>query len=845
MSGLDGRTNSEIAHDANGYPGDGKPWIKFFGLFLIFLMFVAIGFGLHHPGFYAPMVYDSSYFINSKAALFTQHEVAKLVSIVPSRPLFLLTFYLNYLVTGMEPYYFRVGNVLFLAGTGLALVLLATIILEIPGLRVPGTRLGKRAVAVLLGLLFVAHPLQSYVILYIWQREAIMGCLFYFAGLAAYLAARSGRLRHEIIGYLGAAILFLAGMLSKENVVTFPVVLVLAELILLGRGFKDLIKRALPLAGVVIPVGVAYALATHYLHGAASEIGKGAFSRIIDHYSYAGVSPVQVALTESRTLFSYLWMILVPYDVEFIRPEIVSKSLVNPPGTLAACVGWAGLLGISIALARKKPLLAFGILFYIVALLPESLLIPQYLFFGYRAILPMLGVLLILGEAMLALSTWGGAGLPSKALKASMATGAAVVLMAFCAITYSQATKWSPLSFWNNPAARLPLYSGDLEMVPYLDITMNDMAALVESKKYTEALQVFKKVAAFPGPIEKPEEVHQATEKFAKTFGSQPMRAAAGLIGLGVTLSWIGKFADAVEPYRRALEIEPHHTEVRLSLGSILEHTGDLTGAIEQYKKATEVDPGNATSYQSLGLALKRSGKWREAAEEMWKATQLAPGSASAHANLGALYYEAGYLSEAGEEFKKALEIDPKSAEIHHKMGRAMAESGHLSEALENYRKALELDPVLAVAHADLALALEYSGNLPEALNEYRKASELDPNSAMVHNLLGLALKKSGNLREAILHYRWAIEIDPGLVTAYNNLGVALEKSGELKQAIEQYRRAIEIDPTSAIAYNNLGVALKKSGEVAAAIEQYEKAISINPYLAVAYDNMGRALEKW
>ncbi|MBI4962741.1 MAG: tetratricopeptide repeat protein [Desulfomonile tiedjei] len=844
MSNPEEQRNMGSVDGADSFLVSRSPWVTVSVLLLIFLMFAAIGFGLHLPGFHSPMVYDSSYFIQGKASLFAQHEVLKLISIVPARPLFLTTLYLNHLVTGMEPFYFRVGNILLLAGAGLALVLLAATIFGIQGLRVPGTRQEKLAVSILLGLLFVVHPLQSYVVLYVWQREAIMACFFYFAGLAVYLAARSGRFRHEIAAYACAALLFLAGMLSKENVVTFPAMLILAELVLFGQGLRGLIKRALPIAAIVVPVAVSYLLVTHYLHASTSEIGKGVFARIAEHYTYAGTSPVHVALTEARTLFSYLAMILVPYDLEFMRPEIVSKSILTPPTTLLACLGWISLLGMSIVLARKKPLIAFGILFYVVALLPESLLIPQYLFFSYRAILPMFGVLLVLGGAMLALNAWAAARLPERPLKVAMAGGSSVVLVLFAVVTYSQAKSWSPDSFWNNPSSRLPSYSEELEMVPYLDIAMNNMATLVGAKKYKEALELFSKAAAIPSPVEKTEEVNLAAERFAKAFASQPMRAAAGLIGLGVALSGTGKFSDAMEPYKMALEIEPHHPDVRLSLGSIREYMGDLQGAIEEYKKAIEVDPWAATSYQTLGLALKKTGNLRAAAEEFWKALQLDPRLASAYVNLGAVYYEAGYSSEAGEQFKKALEIEPNSADLHHKLGRLMAESGNLTEALKNYSKAVELNPSLAAAHGDLALAHEYSGNLEEALKEYRAAVRLEPNFAMLHNLLGLALKKSGKLQEAIVHYRRAIEIEPGLVNAHNNLGVALEKTGDLKQAIEQYRRVLEIDSNSAIACNNLGVALKKSGDVAGAIEQYKKAITMDPQFAAAHNNMSRALKQ-
>ena len=136
---------------------------------------------------------------------------------MPARALFMLSLYANYALTGMDPYYFRLTNTAILAGAGLALAWLILVLLEIPSLRVPGTPKEKRAIGLFMGLLFVAHPLQTYVVLYDWQREAIMACLFYFAALAVYLGVRSGRFRNEGLGYTLTAVLFFAGLAEQRK----------------------------------------------------------------------------------------------------------------------------------------------------------------------------------------------------------------------------------------------------------------------------------------------------------------------------------------------------------------------------------------------------------------------------------------------------------------------------------------------------------------------------------------------------------------------------------------------------------------------------------------------------
>ena len=167
---------------------------------------------------------------------------------------------------------------------------------------------------------------------------------------------------------------------------------------------------------------------THYLHGPESEIGKGVLERLSGHYEFGMISPLHVAMTQCRIFFSYLAMIVAPFVFrpEFMRAETISLSLFSPSVTLFACAGVIGLVGTSIALARQEAAIGLWHPLFVISLMPESLLIPQYLFFGYRAILPMAGLLLIAGEVLLAVLAWVRKRLSAKAFKEAVAVAALV-----------------------------------------------------------------------------------------------------------------------------------------------------------------------------------------------------------------------------------------------------------------------------------------------------------------------------------------------------------------------------------------------------------------------------------
>lgn len=837
--------NSSTLETANSRGSSGH-FVAYSGLF--FAALVVLSITCHYLGLSSLMVYDGAYFIKSKEPIFIQHDVMQIVSIVPVRPLFLLTFYLNYLIAGMDPFYLRLVNAVMVAFGGLALTALALLVFAIPGLNLPGSKRDKQNVAMLLGALFTVHPLQSLVVLYEWQREAIMGCLFYYAAIAAYVAVRAERMSGSK-GYTAAAVLFLAGMLSKENVATVPLSLMLAELTLFRQGLRDLFNRGITVCCVFGLPFLAYLFVTHLLHAEHSELVKGIIPRLVDHYNQADVGPIEVILTQSRIFFSYLYMMVFPFagNVELMRAEIVSRSLFQPPTTIAAVTGIIAVIGVAIAQIRRRPLLSFAAFFTILSLLPESLLIPQYLFFGYRAILPLAGPLLIVGYGLLLAGEWGRLKLSSAAFRTAATAAVLVPVIALAVVSVLRAKNWTHVNFWTDLASRLPAYSGDVETVPFLDIAVNCMSTLANEEKYGEAIALFDKVLAVgrkgeSSPGDSPD-IRNSVDGFVKTFGAQKMRAGGAMIALGVALQLTERIDEAMIAYSKALEIEPHHVDVHLTLGSFLEASGKVSEAMGHYRKAIELDPRNSLAYNCLGNVLKQQGKVTEAMEEFARAMYVDPNSVLGYNNLGLSLQELGYYKEAVDEYRKALAVDPSSAETHHKLGRAFAESGSPEEALTHYRKAVELSPHNAVAHCDLGLVLEFSGDTKGAVESYRRAIQAGPPSAMSYVLLGRSLTALRQYTEALSALHAAIQLSPDFPSAYHLLGITLLKMGNFSEAARQLEEALELDPQLAPARTDLGLALTRLGKLPEALSTLKESLSLSPSQPMANLYLGQALE--
>ncbi len=86
-------------------------------------------------------------------------------------------------------------------------------------------------------------------------------------------------------------------------------------------------------------------------------------------------------------------------------------------------------------------------------------------------------------------------------------------------------------------------------------------------------------------------------------------------------------YKQAIEIYKKALEINPNDIDTLNDLGLAYHYTGNSDLAEEALIKGTETDPGFQRIWLSLGYVLKSVGKNEEAISILQKTVELDPGS--------------------------------------------------------------------------------------------------------------------------------------------------------------------------------------------------------------------------
>lgn len=367
------------------------------------------------------------------------------------RPLAMLSFAINYYLTGLDPFWFKLTNLCLHLLNGILLFAVLRKLLRM-WRRTDDRKasyLSARAAGVLAALVtgaWLLAPINLTAVLYVVQRMTSLAQVFVLAGLWFYLHGRSrqfdGRRGWPWImgGLLGGVVL---GLGSKETAILLPTYTLICEITLLG--FHGGSGRRIP------------ALITFFAVATAIPLAIGAFW-LLPHLLHGGYNarPFTLGerlLTEGRVLVDYMhWTVLPsPKALSFYHDDIVvSKGLLDPVSTLA-CIGLlAALLVTAFACLRRAPLVSLGLLWFFAAHVLTGTIIPLELVFEHRNYFASIGLLLAVFGIIWRLSRNVNLRLPAYA--------AFCVLIAWpAAVTAMRAEEWSgPLRLASSEALRHP-----------------------------------------------------------------------------------------------------------------------------------------------------------------------------------------------------------------------------------------------------------------------------------------------------------------------------------------------------------------------------------------------------
>ncbi|HEY3326935.1 MAG TPA: hypothetical protein VGK14_07145 [Novimethylophilus sp.] len=373
-------------------------------LAVLLLFILALTFVIYYPGLSGPFVFDDIPNIERNSYIAIQdvkpHTLIKAgvssASSALGRPLSLVSFALNYHAAGLNPFYFKLTNLIIHLANGLGIFILTLLLLDFyrkqfqPGLAATHIQVISLAVAAA----WLLHPFNLTGVLYVVQRMTSLSAFFSIWGLALFFWGRI-RLYEGAGGAVPVFASFLLftplAILSKETGALLPVFMLAAEIVFFNFYAEKPVARNILLGFYICFAAIPIVAMLVYIVMHPQWLLAG--------YSNRTFSLIERLMTEARVLWFYLWQIILPSNAQMglYHDDIVnSRGLFKPVSTIFSLAGILTLLGLSFVIRKKAPLIAFGLLFFFAGHTLESTIFPLDIAYEHRNYLPMYGILLML-----------------------------------------------------------------------------------------------------------------------------------------------------------------------------------------------------------------------------------------------------------------------------------------------------------------------------------------------------------------------------------------------------------------------------------------------------------------
>jgi len=230
---------------------------------------------------------------------------------------------------------------------------------------------------------------------------------------------------------------------------------------------------------------------------------------------------------------------------------------------------------------------------------------------------------------------------------------------------------------------------------------------------------------------------------------------------LGRTCAESKQDAKAREAFERALALTSDPLVALTGLAEASSREGKQDEALDYYRRILNLKPYWGPAHWGMGRVLEILGRSDEAQAHFKAALQNRVYTPTALKGLAALCYDKGWLSEAATNFMDALKLDPLDASTELNLGLTFAMMNRNREAMDHYERATKLNPDLAEAHMRLGFELGREGNDAAAMDHFAKAVQLKPELLEARLDLGIALLNQHRENEALEQFQEVLRRSP------------------------------------------------------------------------------------
>src|SRR5438093_1015823 len=190
-----------------------------------------------------------------------------------------------------------------------------------------------------------------------------------------------------------------------------------------------------------------------------------------------------------------------------------------------------------------------------------------------------------------------------------------------------------------------------------------------------------------------------------------------------ILMNYDWNWPGAEKEFKRTIELKPDYaTGHQWYAIHYLTATGRFEEAVQEMKRALELEPASLVMNTFMGATLYYAGRYDEAIDQCRRTIEMDPNFTVAHWHLGLAYEQNQLLDAATEEFKKAISLSGGSPLMKAALGRAYAKSQKKHEANDMLNELNELSKQQYVSAYEVATIYVALGNNEQAFQLLEQA---------------------------------------------------------------------------------------------------------------------------
>ncbi|MBD1845760.1 tetratricopeptide repeat protein [Cyanobacteria bacterium FACHB-63] len=201
------------------------------------------------------------------------------------------------------------------------------------------------------------------------------------------------------------------------------------------------------------------------------------------------------------------------------------------------------------------------------------------------------------------------------------------------------------------------------------------------------------------------------------------------LFNIAQVYDFIGNYAEAIQYFTAAMELDPNYSEYYNSRGNLYFKLNQPDDALDDYKRAVELSAPYPEVWANIGQSYRRLGNWTAAVDAYSRALDLQPQQFSVLVARAQVLEMLEQPESALADYSAAIAIDPTQPLVLANRAILHYGIGQVSAALNDLNQAIALAPEIADLYQNRAIALTSLGRSEAAIQDLRTYLQLCPDA--------------------------------------------------------------------------------------------------------------------